>query len=68
MGVLAGGRVKVVTAAASIGTAIILGKLVPRVLKIPSVNTLHEANEALTSQAAATRQNATFYPLLAAFD
>jgi hypothetical protein len=64
---LAGG-VNVVTAAASIGTAILLGKLVPRVLKIPTVNTPHEANEALTSQAAAVRQNAKRYPLLAAFD
>jgi PAS domain S-box-containing protein len=51
---LAGG-VKVVTAVASVGTAILLVQLVPRALKLPSVNALHEANEALTSQGAAVR-------------
>jgi PAS domain S-box-containing protein len=51
---LAGG-VKVVTAVASIGTAILLVQLVPRVLKIPSVNALHDVNETLTSQGAAVR-------------
>ena len=64
---LAGG-VKLVTASAFIETATLLGKLVPRVLKISSVNTLHEANETLMSQAAAVCQNAKFYPPLAAFD
>ena len=49
------GGVKVVTAVASIGTAILLVQLVPRVLKIPSVNALHDVNETLTSQGAAVR-------------
>ena len=51
---LAGG-VKVVTAVASIGTAILLVQLVPQVLKIPSINALHDVNETLTSQGAAVR-------------
>jgi PAS domain S-box-containing protein len=51
---LAGG-VKVVTAVASIGTAILLVQLVPQVLKIPSINALHDANETLMSQTEAVR-------------
>jgi PAS domain S-box-containing protein len=51
---LAGG-VKVVTAVASIGTAILLVQLVPRVLKTPSVNALHDVNETLRLQGAAVR-------------
>ena len=49
------GLVKALTAAASIGTAILLVQLVPQALKLPSLNVLHEANETLTMQAAAVR-------------
>jgi PAS domain S-box-containing protein len=51
---LAGG-VKVVTAVASIGTAILLVQLVPQILEIPSVKALHDCNETLMSQGAAVR-------------
>jgi hypothetical protein len=42
------GLVEAVTAGASIVTAILLVHLVPQALKLPCVNNLHEANEALT--------------------
>jgi PAS domain S-box-containing protein len=51
------GTVKAVTAALSIVTAVVLIQLRPQALKFPSVNALHEANEALTSQGAAVRAN-----------
>jgi PAS domain S-box-containing protein len=49
------GAVKAVTAGASIVTAVLLIQLAPQVLKLPSIKTLHEANEKLTSQGAAVR-------------
>jgi PAS domain S-box-containing protein len=45
------GLAKAVTAAASIGTAILLIQLVPQALRIPSIESLRTANETLTSQA-----------------
>jgi len=49
------GLVKGVTAAASIATAVLLVRLAPQLLRIPSVKDLNEANEALTEQAAVAR-------------
>jgi hypothetical protein len=49
------GAVKAVTAAASIVTVALLIQLTPQALKLPSINELREANEALTSQGAAVR-------------
>ena len=51
------GLAKALTAAASIATAILLVRLVPQVLTIPSVDDLHQANAALTMQMAAVRAN-----------
>jgi PAS domain S-box-containing protein len=51
------GTVKAVTAVSSIVTAVLLIQLAPQALKFPSVNALHEANEALTSQGVAVRRN-----------
>jgi PAS domain S-box-containing protein len=51
------GMAKALTALASIATAILLVRLVPQILRIPSANALHEANEALTMQIAAVRGN-----------
>jgi PAS domain S-box-containing protein len=55
------GMVKALTAAASIATAILLLRLAPQVLKIPSVHDLHEANELLTMQIAAERASQAKY-------
>jgi PAS domain S-box-containing protein len=57
------GVAKAVTAAASIGTAILLVQLVPQALKIPSVGALHDANETLKLQAAALTEQAALLDL-----
>jgi PAS domain S-box-containing protein len=44
------GIIKAVTALASVPTAILLVRLVPKALKIPDADTLHAANEALIEQ------------------
>jgi len=49
------GTLKAVTATASVGTAILLIQLVPQTLSLPSVSALHDANEALASQAKEVR-------------
>jgi len=49
------GALKAVTAVSSIVTAVLLVQLAPQALKFPSVNSLHDVNETLTSQGAAVR-------------
>jgi PAS domain S-box-containing protein len=51
------GLVKAVTATASIGTAILLVQLVPRVIALPSADELQEANEMMMLQSASVRAN-----------